>query len=48
VFNSTHSREAIEGTSNGKSEEEETAAELQDNADDQNDRNGRITGTGDV
>jgi hypothetical protein len=34
----------MEGTSNGKSEETKTAAGLQDNADDQKDRKGRVDG----
>jgi hypothetical protein len=41
VFNSMHSREAKRNT-NGKSEEEKTAAGLQDNADNRFDRRGRF------
>jgi hypothetical protein len=48
VFNSTHSREANGRNTNGKSEEEKTAAELQDNADDRYNRKGRIDGSKDL
>ena len=44
VFHSPDSREEMEGTSDAKSKEKKTAAELQDHGDDRYDRKGSVNG----